>query len=336
MVSSFRLTFTGWLDQRLASELYVSAETEEQAELMLEWLAPRTDAILPIWNVTADLAGAPGEIYGVADHPTYRDNWPLLSALPDVWDRVAAGRALLVNEQLARREGLSPGDTLPLPSIGPLTVGGIYSDYGNPQGQVLVSIPRLTGAFPEVERLRFGLRIPPDEAPALAEALGRKFNLPPENIVEQTALKKVSLQIFERTFTVTQALNILTLAVASFAILTSLFTLATLRLPQLAPAWALGLTRAHLARLELWRALALAALTSLIALPLGLLLAWVLLAVINVEAFGWRLPLRVFPWEWLRLGLLALLAAGLASLWPAWRLRTRPPADLLKVFSSER
>src|SRR5690606_20519771 len=27
MVSSFRLTFTGWLDQRLASELYVTAET---------------------------------------------------------------------------------------------------------------------------------------------------------------------------------------------------------------------------------------------------------------------------------------------------------------------
>ena len=26
MVSSFRLTFTGWLDQRLASELYVTAD----------------------------------------------------------------------------------------------------------------------------------------------------------------------------------------------------------------------------------------------------------------------------------------------------------------------
>ena len=68
------------------------------------------------------------------------------------------------------------------------------------------------------------------------------------------------------------------------------------------------------------RALLLAALTFVLALPVGLGLAWVLLAVINVEAFGWRLPLRVFPWEWLRLGLLALLAAGLASLWPAWRL----------------
>ena len=91
MVSSFRLTFTGWLDQRLASELYVTASTEEEATRLVAWLAPRTDAVLPIWSVEAPILGRPGEIYGVADHPTYRDNWPLLAALPDAWDLVAAG-----------------------------------------------------------------------------------------------------------------------------------------------------------------------------------------------------------------------------------------------------
>ena len=39
----------------------------------------------------------------------------------------------------------------------------------------------------------------------------------------------------------------------------------------------------------------LAALTAVAALPLGLALAWVLLAVVNVAAFGWRLPMQVFP-----------------------------------------
>ena len=43
----------------------------------------------------ARVAGAPAEIYGVADHPTYRDNWPLLDALPGVWDLVAAGDGVL-------------------------------------------------------------------------------------------------------------------------------------------------------------------------------------------------------------------------------------------------
>ncbi|NNF72271.1 MAG: ABC transporter permease [Rhodobacteraceae bacterium] len=336
MVSSFRLTFTGWLDQRLASELYVSAETAEDAAALVAFVEPRVDAILPIWNVEAEIAGAPAEIYGVADHTTYRDNWPLLARLPDVWDRVAAGDAVLVNEQLARRDGLWPGTMLPVPGGPPMEVAGVYSDYGNPLAQVLIGIDALTTRFPDVERLNFGLRLDPAEKDALATALITEFGLPPENLVDQDALKGFSIEVFDRTFTVTGALNVLTLAVAGFAILTSLLTLASTRLPQLAPVWALGLTRADLARIELGRALMLASLTMVAAIPVGLVLAWVLLAVINVEAFGWRLPMHLFPRDWLVLGVLALLAAGLASLWPALRLSRTEPAVLLKVFTNER
>jgi len=335
MVSSFRLTFTGWLDQRLASELYVTADDQAQVREMLAFLEPRTDAILPIWNVEADVLGAPAEIFSVADHPTYRENWPLLSALSDAWDRVATGEAAMINEQLARREGLVPGDPIPLPGW-EATVAGVYSDYGNPLAQVLVSPDRLTAEFPQVERLNYGLRVAPDDAPALADALVDDFGLDPGNLIDQSSLKAFSLQVFERTFAVTGALNVMTLAVAGFAILTSLLTLATMRLPQLAPVWALGLTRRGLARLELLRALLLATLTMVLAVPVGLVLAWVLLAVINVEAFGWRLPMHLFPAQWAVLGALALVAAAAASLWPALRLARIPPSTLLRVFASER
>jgi len=160
--------------------------------------------------------------------------------------------------------------------------------------------------------------------------------VPEHNITDRDAIKDFSLSIFERTFSVTGALSVLTLAVAGVAILTSLITLASMRLPQLAPIWALGVTRKTLGRLELVRALALAALTFAFALPVGLALAWMLLAVINVEAFGWRLPMHLFPLDWLRLGALSLSAAGIASVWPVCRLARRPPADLLKAFSHER
>ena len=43
MVKSFRETFTGWLDQRLASELYVTAEDQVQVDAMLQWLDGRVD-----------------------------------------------------------------------------------------------------------------------------------------------------------------------------------------------------------------------------------------------------------------------------------------------------
>ena len=82
--------------------------------------------------------------------------------------------------------------------------------------------------------------------------------------------------------------------------------------------------------------MALAAFTLLAAVPVGLVLAWLLLAVINVEAFGWRIPMHIFPLDWLRLLLLALLSAGVAAVIPALRLVRLPPAGLLKVFAHER
>ena len=336
MVSSFRLTFTGFLDQRLASELYVSASDAAQAADIVAVAGAGVKAILPILSVEAKAASQPVEVYGARDHATYRDNWQLLRSFPDVWDRLARGEGVLVNEQLYRRGGFDLGALVAVSPRLTLPVLGIYGDYGNPLGQVIVNEAVFAGQFPDVVALRFGLRVDPSEVAALRKTLRDQAGVPESAMVDQAAIKALSLSVFERTFTVTTALNVLTLAVAGFAMLMSLLTLATMRLPQLAPVWALGLTRRRLALLDLVRAVVLAALTGALALPLGLALAWALLAVVNVEAFGWRLPMYLFPLDYLRLGGLALLAAALAALWPAWRLSQMPPVQLLGVFRNER
>jgi len=336
MVASFRLTFTGWLDQRLAAELYVTARTEDEAAAMRAWLSPRVDKILPIWNFSGELAGRPAQIYGVADDATYRDTWPMLQARADVWDQVARGSAAIVNEQIFRRDHLQLGDPITLPGGWKTVIAGVYSDYGNPNGQVMVGLDALNEHYPEVPKLRYGLRLQPAAAPTLAEALRERFDLPPQNVVDQASIKAKSLEIFEKTFAVTAALNVLTLGVAGLAMFASLMTLSGMRLSQIAPVWAMGLTRRKLVVLELARTMVLAVTTFAAALPVGIGLAWVLLAVVNVEAFGWRLPMHLFPADWLRLGLFALGAALLSALVPLRRLASLSPADLLKVFANER
>nr|WP_249219061.1 FtsX-like permease family protein [Loktanella sp. SALINAS62] len=335
MVSSFRLTFVGFLDQRLASELYVTAEDAAQAQALTTYAAPRTDAILPIQSAMATVRDLPTEVFGARIGPTYTDNWTFLSAGPDPWQQVSDGTGILINEQLARRTGLAMNDMVPVGDSS-FAVAGIYGDYGNPIGQAILSETVFAALYPDVIALRFGLRLPPDEVSDFRAALTRNVGIPDGAMINQAGIKQFSLDVFNRTFTVTTALNVLTLAVAGFAILMSLLTLAALRVPQLAPAWAMGMTRRSLGAIELIRAVMLAVFTAAVALPLGLALAWALLAVVNVAAFGWKLPMFLFPADYLRLGVFALGAAGLAALWPAWRLARTPPAALLQVFSNER
>ncbi len=334
MVSSFRLTFTGWLDQRLASEVYVTAENSAQAQDVHRFLDDQADATLPIRATSTPLMDQPGQIFGVVDHQTYRDGWPLLTSSNSPWEAVAQGSGVLINEQLWRRTDLILGADLELLPGWVLPVVGVYSDYGNPKAQAIVAQSDLLGRVQGgISTLGYAARTGrPSELRDGLITLG----VPAGNIRNQAQVKAFSLNVFDRTFLVTGALNLLTLGVAAFAILAALTTLATMRLPQLAPVWAMGITRAQLARIELLRSALFAALTFVFALPLGLALAYALLAVVNVQAFGWRLPMHTFPLDWLRLLILAILAALIAASFPALRLARLAPSRLLKVFADER
>jgi putative ABC transport system permease protein len=96
------------------------------------------------------------------------------------------------------------------------------------------------------------------------------------------------------------------------------------------------MTRRRLASIELLKTMSVAFITALLALPLGLLVAWCLIAVVNVKAFGWRLPFHVFPLQLLELLGVAMAASAVAAAIPVIKLARMQPANLIKVFADER
>jgi putative ABC transport system permease protein len=341
MVETFSRTFISWLDGRLAADVYINAVDAAQATAIKAWLheRPEVEAILPGGRADTQLGGAPVEILGFADHATYRDHWPLLQSTANAWTRLRAGDTGFISEQLARRLKLAIGDSIEVPAPGgnwTLEVVGIYADYGNPKGQIAVNIAALIRRFPEIPLTRLGLRVAPAAVPALISSLQNRFGLDDRNLLDQANLKAESTRIFNRTFAVTAALNAFTLGVAGVALLTSLLTLGNSRLPQLAPLWAIGITRRQLAVIELLKTMSVALITTLLALPLGLGVAWCLIAVVNVKAFGWRLPFQVFPVQLFQLLGVAMAAALCAALIPVLKLARMQPASLIKIFADER
>ena len=334
MVSSFRLTFISFLDQRLAPELFLQVSNRDQSIDLNTFLSERGIEVLPLMSNEAVISKQPVELFGIKVGNTYRENWRFLDATENPWDTLQNGNATIVNEQFARRTSLWVGDQVNIASNLTLPIAAIVGDYGNPKGQVIINEELFRNLYPQSYPSRFGIRT--NNPVELQSEIINQIGIDNNSIIDQKSLKAFSLEIFERTFLVTSALNILTLGVASFAILMSLLTLADRRIPQLSPVWALGLTRSQIGKLELLRAVLLALFVVVFSIPTGLVLAWVLLNVINVKAFGWQLPMFFFPLEYLKLGFYALFASFLAATWPSLKLIRTPPSDLLKVFASER
>lgn len=346
MVGGFRLTFLEWLDQRLVADLYLDPPAEH-FDAVHVWLGERPDVDQHLATRHGDstllAVAGPGDertlerpvsLFGLTPEARLTQTWPLLETRRGVaaaWASLREG-ATFINEQLAIAEGLSPGDRLTLAAPGghqTLNVAATYPDYGNPSGEVLMTADRLGERFAAPPDSIGIVLSPGADAEALATALGDEFPLGRDALRDQGAVKRTATGIFERTFTITRALNTLTLAVAALALLASLLAQARERRRRLAPMWALGVPRGQLLRVQLVQLGGAALAVGLVAVPLGIAITWGLVTIINVAAFGWRLPLHLFPGEIALTLATAVAVALLAATLPALRLWRTPPRALL-------
>jgi putative ABC transport system permease protein len=143
-------------------------------------------------------------------------------------------------------------------------------------------------------------------------------------------IRDQSLEVFDRTFTITEVLRLLAVGVAFVGILSALMALELERGRDYAVLRATGMTRIQLARLILLQTSAMGIAAGLLAIPLGWIMGDMLIQVINLRSFGWTMPLRL-PVTTLAGGLvLAWCAAVIAGLYPAWRATQVVPARALR------
>ncbi|TVS17830.1 MAG: FtsX-like permease family protein [Gammaproteobacteria bacterium] len=328
MVDSFRSSVDRWLEARLAAPLHVQL-SGEWTQLPGDLEAALTDTaaghvVRVSWSDR--IAGEPVRV----SHIRRQGNVPA-----DLGLALLAGRfaddGLAVSEPLARRLGLMPGSMLRLPvadGVRELTVTGVFREYGAGPGLILVpeatGVPVLSGQLAvEVH----GLRADADADQIAAELV---LAAPDGTRVRRNdELLAIARGVFERTFEVTGVLKSIAGAVAAFGLFAALTALGLERRAQYGILRTLGVDRALPAWLNLGEASLLAISAVLLALPLGVLVAIILIEVVNVRAFGWSLDWSFPPWLFLQalgIGLLAGWAAALAPALAVWR---ADPAVLL-------
>ncbi|NNJ12332.1 FtsX-like permease family protein [Chloroflexales bacterium ZM16-3] len=349
MVGSFRQTVIGWLGQSLVADVYVSApggaanRTDTTlAPALVEALAgaPGVAAATRFRNVQVETAAGPTTLVAMrVEGRRGRTSLRFVEGGGDVgWDAWAAG-AVFISEPLAYRTGLGLGDSLELRTDrGPraFPIAGVYYDYSSDRGVIRMADATYRAVWddPAVSSLALYVADGQDVDGLIAELrglVGAWPGGPPTLTIRSSAgLRAATLAIFDRTFAITAVLQLLATVVAFIGILSALMALQLERARELGMLRATGLTPGQLWGVVLGQTGLMGLAAGLLAAPLGLALAVVLVYVINRRSFGWTLELSLSPGVFAQAMLVALLAALLAGLYPAYAMSRTSPALALR------
>lgn len=345
LIASFRGSVERWLDVSLPSDVYVWSPHA---------VASRNTGDLPPEVVAAALARSEVEgsttyrgfettdeagrtVFGAALglHGNGRRTFEFLSGdSAEIWQRFEGGE-LIVTEPLARRRGVAVGDELALHTDRGLQrarVAGVARDFTSDQGFVHLAQAAYERWFDDRGVSSLGLFLAPGiESEAFADEL--RAALPAgvaAHVQSNAVLRAGSLEVFDRTFRVTAVLRLFAGAVAFAGVVSALLALQLEREREVGLLRALGLTPRQVVRLVLAETGLMGLIAGVFALPLAVLLGWVLVEHVNARAFGWTLELDVRPSQLALALALSLAAAWLAALAPAWRMSRIPPAVALR------
>jgi putative ABC transport system permease protein len=340
MVDSMRGAVATWLNDLLRADLYVAAAGFREGGTLPPAVVAEVATLSGVTAVsryrqqTLRLPERQVTLIGARLASPSRRGFELLGGGDEAaWEAFDRG-GLLISEPLAYHLGLARGEHLQLPTpAGPrdFTIAGVFRDYASEHGRIFLEEGAYRRYWSDLAVNSLALFATDGDAAGLrrtvSEAFTGRYRL---SLTPARAILAESLAVFDRTFRITRVLRALLLSVAFIGVLSALMALQLERSKEYAVLRALGLTRAQVAGLITGESLVIGLVAACIAIPAGLLMAWVLIESVQRRAFGWTLPFDVNAGLLAQTVLLGVLAAAVAAIYPAWRSSRRDPAPLLR------
>jgi putative ABC transport system permease protein len=343
MINSFRTTVESWLDASLTADVYVAppatgvnasnATIAPAAVADFEALPDVTDVTL-FRRVTVDFRTAEAgdrqasllAVRSDRERTARTFVWALRPA-DGLWASMAGQDEVQVSEPFANKYGVTPRNNRLLLRTDQgersFRVVAVYYDYASDAGVIVMRHETYRRYWQDDQISSLALYVNParvSDLGSFVDRLRRQFAGRDLVISANRELRADALAIFDRTFTITSALNLLATVVAFIGVLSALMALQIERTRELGMLRANGMTLRQLWRMTLLETGLMGGTAGLLAMPTGFLLALILVYIINLRSFGWTIRLDL-QWEtFAQAMLVALASALLAAVYPMLRL----------------
>jgi putative ABC transport system permease protein len=336
MIGSFRKTVIYWVEQTLRADLYLRPSTRSNVSVEatvspeVEQAVrrhPQVAAVDRFRNFTLPYGDGLVTL-GAGDLTVLIEHGKLLIKEPSANVealREAIGQdAVVVSESFSLKHSVRRGDHVTLTMPGgakDFRVVAVYYDYSNDRGVIVMDQTTLTKYFGSMAPTSLTIYLRPgasadDVRAEILKSLESRYRV---FIYTNSALRAEVLRIFDSTFSITYALELIAIFVSILGIASALLTLILERAREFAILRMVGADRGQVRRMVVAEALMLGAVSQTIGLGVGMVLSLVLIYVINVQSFGWTIQFHLPVGFLLQSSLLVLVAAGLAGLYPARR-----------------
>ncbi|NDJ33100.1 MAG: FtsX-like permease family protein [Chloroflexi bacterium] len=345
MVGSFRNTVIVWLEQTLVGDVYISvpggpqtdpSSTIDPAVFPVLEAYPGVQHVDIVRSVDVDSPLGLVNVSAVTNNDQEAPRYYKDSLVPteQIWGAMQSGQ-VVISEPFANRFQKGIGDTITLNTDrGPreFEVVATYFDYGSVQGTVVMAYDVYTDLYDDTRVTAVTLALsdsadPDDVTRGLQAELAGVQDL---TIRSNQGLRQDVLVVFDQTFAITGALNILTTIVAFIGVLSALLALQLEKKRELGILRAVGLTEGQMWGLTLLETGLMGTVAGLLAMPTGYVLALILVFIINRRSFGWTLQMQVLPQPFITALIVAVAAALLAAIYPARRLTQMPTAEAIR------
>jgi putative ABC transport system permease protein len=323
MVYSFRVSFEHWLGKLLPADI----QMREPYDNDTAYWSPADQRII---KDTADLARVefrrtrrllldPGKaaitlIARGATPAAAADELPLTTQ--GTWTPQSAP-PVFVSEALQDIYGVRVGGTLTLPLKNQQTflVAGIWRDYARTSGAVVMAQSTYLAASGDDNANEASVWLK-DGVSLSAATDALKAHVPGIDSVElisTAALRERSLQIFDRAFAVTYALELIAVLIGLTGVSFAASSTALARRAEFGMLRHIGMLRRQVIAMVASEGTLTSAFGVLYGLILGLALSLVLVYVINRQSFNWSIDLAIPVWQLALLSGVLIVAAAITA-----------------------
>lgn len=347
LVGSFRSTVVAWTSDTLAADLYIKTPGAVDAGFHGDFSPADVDRIravngvaavdtyrgfdVPIEGRFAQLGATSVQSFATRNKLRFITRVDLRALAREMQTSSTA----VVSEPFSTHFGLKEGDSFVLPTprgTRRFRILAIYNDYSTSGGTFVIDAKTYARLWGDrtVDSIAVYLQAGAD--PGIVRTQIERALVPLRvDISTNSELRSFAIGIFDRTFAITSALYIVSMAIAVLGVVSTLFALVLERRLEIALLRYIGLDRAGVARMVLAQALVVGLLAGIVGIALGAALAADLIYVINRQSFGWLIVWKSPGWFYLEAVIMVVIAALVAAVYPARVASNIKTTEVLRV-----